>query len=344
MVIKSLSIKSKAGIKSLLGYLLKDQQRLHNGEGEIVRVSQHLRSESIEGISREMLMNDRLFRQHERANSVSAYHEILAFSPQDAEQITPKILEDLTREYLKMRAPDSQAIAVAHFEKDHMHVHLAFAGVMYRDGRSSRINRREFAQLKEEMQRLQMERYPQLSNSLVKHGGKEPRQSEKEILKGVVEQQIKAIISETKNVEEFKQAIEDLGMTLNYRGDKSASILVDDQKYMLRNLGIPSLREAFGDQETSDAKKKKGEKEQELPMEANITKRGQDEDHEGKVAETEESKLPEAEHEAVQENDQALSEEELLLSEYQEAIRAREDEAERAERSVAERDEMEERE
>jgi len=59
-----------------------------------------------------------------------------------------------------------------HFNKTHYHIHFCISGVEIETGKSLRISKEEFKLVKEKLQEYQLEKYPELSNSVVEHGRK----------------------------------------------------------------------------------------------------------------------------------------------------------------------------
>jgi len=100
-------------------------------------------------------------------NAVAMYHEIIAFSDLDKDQLlqNPHIMEDLTREYLQRRTT-GLAMAYPHFDK-HPHVHILLSQNEYHSSKSIRISKSEFTKIKREIEQIQFERYPELVNSRI---------------------------------------------------------------------------------------------------------------------------------------------------------------------------------
>lgn len=145
--------------KSLVGYVGKEGDRsgmiLHN-----------LRPTSdLDHIARQFAEND-TYRKR-RKNGVAMYHEILSFHVQDRAAITPDLLEDLTREYLRLRAPRALAFACPHYDREHVHVHIAISGTEFRRSKTLRMDNRAFMRLRRQIERYQLDRYPELSHSVV---------------------------------------------------------------------------------------------------------------------------------------------------------------------------------
>ena len=56
--------------------------------------------------------------------------------------------------------------------KDHIHMHIVGSPLEVRSGKSIRMSKAEFSKLQQEMQTYQMEKYPELFNSVVDYGSK----------------------------------------------------------------------------------------------------------------------------------------------------------------------------
>ena len=178
MILKSLTRKSGTG--QLLNYLFKKEEKLIAGNQPPLVIRHNVRSKSIDKWIKEFDANEQ-FRIHKRKDSVKAYHTILSFSNKDKEKITEKTLRAVAKQYMKLRGNDNLFIGTAHYDKDHIHLHLVMSGTKYLTGESNRISRAEFHQLKIEMDKWQSRKFPELVNSLPHHGkSKEQNKSPKE--------------------------------------------------------------------------------------------------------------------------------------------------------------------
>ncbi|MDL5045251.1 relaxase/mobilization nuclease domain-containing protein [Oscillatoria amoena NRMC-F 0135] len=112
--------------------------------------------------------------QKKRSNSVIIYHELFSIASDNRENVTAEMLQDLTREYIKLRGSDSIALAYAHHDRSHIHVHLAIHGLKYRQPTANRLSREALHNLKSQFQQYHLEKYPALDKSICEHGaGKE---------------------------------------------------------------------------------------------------------------------------------------------------------------------------
>lgn len=117
-------------------------------------------------IEAEFLENARHIRNQPKSGVV-LYHEIIAIAEADREQVTEEVLIDLTREYLRRRAPNALAYSKAQFNTDSPHVHLMISGNLIESKQKLRLERADFERVKREMEAYQVEKYPQLLHSIV---------------------------------------------------------------------------------------------------------------------------------------------------------------------------------
>lgn len=161
MVIKSMSRKTWS-FRQLLHYINEPEQKgrqalLHNLRSAFDYLPQ---------IEAEFLENARHIRNQPK-NGVVLYHEIIAIAEADREHVTEEMLVDLTREYLRRRAPNALAYAKAQFNTASPHVHILISGNQIESKRKLRIERKQFEQVKRELEAYQIEKYPQLTHSIV---------------------------------------------------------------------------------------------------------------------------------------------------------------------------------
>jgi hypothetical protein len=131
-------------------------------------ISHNLRSafDYLPQIEAEFLQNYNHIRNQPKGGVV-LYHEIIALAEADREKVTEEMLIDLTREYLRRRAPNALAYAKAQFDTDSPHVHILISGNLIESAKKLRIERGAFERIKREMEAYQIEKYPQLSHSIV---------------------------------------------------------------------------------------------------------------------------------------------------------------------------------
>ena len=168
MVVKSLRWRTR-GFFRLLDYIDKEER----AEDETFRVMHNVRPcDTTKEIADQFFVND-AYRPNRATTTL--YHEILAFK--NGEDISLEVAEDLTREYLELRAPYALAYARPHFDRSHLHIHIAISGVEWQSSRTLRLNNKEFWRVRHELEAYQREHYPHIK-SLVFSTEKEKREAE----------------------------------------------------------------------------------------------------------------------------------------------------------------------
>src|SRR5687767_4878510 len=163
MVLKSLSRKS--GTRQLLNYLFKKEEKLVGDKLKPILIRHNVRSRTLEKLVKEFDQNEAL-RLHKRKNNEKVYHTILSFSNKDKELINERKLRDVAKQYMKLRGENNLYIGTAHYDKDHIHLHLVMPGTKYLTGEANRLSWAEFHQLKLGMDAYQKRKYPELIHSL----------------------------------------------------------------------------------------------------------------------------------------------------------------------------------
>lgn len=168
MIVKIKSHK-RHSFEKVLEYMLNNEDRLFNEQGKSFLLTHNLKGRSIEKWVKQFKENE-TFRKIRRKDSVYLTHEILSWHREDARHLTLEKLEDMTREYMCLRNPRGIFVAVPHYDKSHLHVHLCASGIEYRTGKSLRLTKTQLSTLKRGIQRYEMEKYPELAKSPVSHG------------------------------------------------------------------------------------------------------------------------------------------------------------------------------
>lgn len=168
MIIKCLTSKTPRYFQ-ILEYLNKNEGKIYNNQNQTFIYKQNLYGLTNKQISREFMNNEKN-RIYKKSNNIKFYQDIIAFSDLDKNKLSIPIIEDLTKEYIRQRSPYLQAYAIAHFNGDSHHVHIISSPIEVGTGLNLRLSKKEFADLKLHMQKYQQERYPELSNSIVRHG------------------------------------------------------------------------------------------------------------------------------------------------------------------------------
>lgn len=237
--------------------LLKNNKAGGQKDMESIVIKHNIRSRSVNGYIREFQETEAL-RQHVRKDNVKAFHHIISFNRLDSEHINENMLRDIARHFIELRSDNSLHVGAVHFDRDNtIHMHLIMSGVQYQTGLGNRISRQEFQQLKVEMQKYQIEKYPQLTHSLPEHGkskngktnehGPEKiKNAERNLDKDNLVALLRTIYEKSTSKEHFLSQINDSGHEVYYRNDRPQGVKFDgDRKFRFSNLGFTEKLQAL---------------------------------------------------------------------------------------------------
>jgi len=253
MIIKIKSHKNKKAFYALLNYMIYDKDRLFDEKGNSFIVTHNIKGDSIDAWVEQFKTNEEN-RQHKRVNSILASHEIISFHKDDATNITLEKLEDIARQYVRERNINGMYVAVPHFDKDHYHIHICASGIEYKTGSTMRLSKVELQKLKKNIQLYQIQKYPELSKSLVDHGNekKELALSDKEYNfklrtgratdKEQVIGRLKTCYKKAGSKDDFYDLLNECGLTAYVRGGKVSGVVFNNKKFRLNRLGFTEER------------------------------------------------------------------------------------------------------
>lgn len=244
MIVKIKSHK-RPSFKALLNYMVHKKDRLFNSGGKSLMITHNIKGNTLEDWVQQFKYNEH-FRLKKRIDSVYCTHEILSWHRNDSSKVTPKKLEDIARAYIKLRNPRGMYIVVPHFDKDHYHLHICASGIEYRTGKSMRMSKQAFAKLKVDIQEYQIQKYPELSESRVRHGkagekGIEkakatPRERNKEKVQAI----LKTCFKKANSTKSFIQLIKESELETYLRAGKLAGVVYKEKKFRLNKIGFPN--------------------------------------------------------------------------------------------------------
>lgn len=237
--------------------MINDKDRLYDKEGRSFAITHNLKGDSITAWVKQFQANEQK-RQRKRSDSVYLTHEILSWHRDDAKNITLTKMEAMAREYIKQRNPRGLYVAVPHFDKEHYHIHICASGVD-KTGMSLRLPKCDLLKLKKDIQEYQIEKYPELSRSIVNHGKareksqaggaikseneyqfklRTGRESEKELLIGMLKTCYKMAVSK----DDFFQKLKECGLETYERSGKITGIIKENIKFRFNRLGFTEER------------------------------------------------------------------------------------------------------
>jgi hypothetical protein len=245
MIVKIKSRKNQT-YRQLLEYMLHDNDRLAGKEGFVV--AHNLKGNRIDSWV-DQLKALETGRVHRRKNSVTMTHEILSWHADDAKHMSMEKMERMTREYIRMRGVrGAKVLAIPHYNKSHYHVHLLVSGVDAA-GKAMRLSREELHELKKRAQQYQIEKFPELSNSLPAHGRRsKERKTDKEVQfkkrKGKMSEReavtvlVRSCHSQATSENDFYERLEKNGLKTYLRGGKVYGVERNGKKYRFKTMGM----------------------------------------------------------------------------------------------------------
>jgi len=234
--------------------MLYDRDRLFDDKGYSFAVTHNLKGDSIKEWVRQYQENEES-RQHKRVDNVLATHEIISFHKDDAVNISLAKLEDIARRYVRERNINGMYVAVPHFDKEHYHIHICASGIEYMTGKSMRLAKKDLGILKQKVQGYQLEKYPELSKSIVNHGSPPKEKallSEKEYQyrlrtgratdKEQVIGMLKTCYKKANSRDTFFEMLKESGLSTYVRGGRISGVVFSDRKFRLKTLGFTEER------------------------------------------------------------------------------------------------------
>jgi hypothetical protein len=252
--------------QQLLNYIARDKDRLVDKQGQSFLLLHNVRGGGIDEWVKQFNVNEG-FRLHKRRDNILLYHEIVSFHK--ADKVSLEILEDMAKEYIRLRNPNGMYVAVPHYDKSHLHLHFCVSGLEYRTIKSMRLSKTALRELKIKFQEYQLKKYPELSKSVVWHGkGKAVsekefqlklrtgRESQKDKLSAI----LKTCYKKARSPESFYELLKGLEAIPYLRGGKISGVVFGGRKFRLKRLGFSEERILELDREKSLEKLRKKRK------------------------------------------------------------------------------------
>lgn len=202
------------------------------------------------GFIEALKQNDQLLNL--RSNSNRMLHQILSFSPDNQEDITPDKIRTLAQKYLEIAYPDHLAYGNMHFDTNHPHIHLIVSPNPYKQSKVTHISKKQYREIRYSLEKFQEQTFPELSESIVFLKGRQNNKTKsqkqfelekrgaKTILKDHLKQLVTQCYEQANAIDDFYdlllQADNELAL-YQYRG-KTNGITYRGKKYRFSTLGI----------------------------------------------------------------------------------------------------------
>ena len=253
-----MSRKSGGGMNQLIHYVMDDRHRLKDKQGQQVVITHNIRGANPNEWVREFYRNEEK-RLVSRSDSIYACHDVVSWHSLDAEHLNRETLEAFAYHFIDQKYPDSLVVATAHFEKDHIHLHVVASGVRL-DGKSSRISKNEFQEIKLEMDRFSKEHFPEIKHSFVNH-----TEPERKLLnenhpklrwqtKDLLAEHLQTLYQRSDSVSGFLNSAIHAGIEVYTRKGVPTGVRMEGRKYRFSTLGIKLDQDDFQDQGKNERK------------------------------------------------------------------------------------------
>lgn len=237
MILKSLAHKT-TNYKNVANYVLSEYLK----SDDSFALFHNVWSTDVNEVAKAFRQNNKL--KPKRKNGNVLYHEILSFSPLDSKELTKAKIADLVRKYIELRCPNCLVVAGLHREH-HSHVHLMISSNEYLSSKSHRLDKVQFRECQIKTEEYQIEKYPELKNSIVhiENKKKEKKQVDKpkyknETRKEQLKALIKKVFDEAKGKTDFIVKLKNNELFPYDRNGKLYGVWYKKERFRLSGLGI----------------------------------------------------------------------------------------------------------
>lgn len=260
MIIKSLSRKTPS-FSQLAHYILQEHDKPVGCGLDRFIYTKNLKGHTVDEWIKELETNEN-YRLRRTRNQVYLNHVIISWHLLDRQNITTAMLKDIAKEFVKRRGI-AQYIAAPHYHQNAIHLHILH-GIEYRTGRSLRISKAQFVQIKRELEAIQKERYPEIQHSTIDHDKNNKDRSHdteyhikqrigatrKEFLKQTIEQ----VLTVAASSEELKELLLEQGIIVYERGNRLQGVLTPEtnRKHRFSKLGLEDKIKELQKQQTKE--------------------------------------------------------------------------------------------
>ncbi len=258
MFVKNLTAKNKGYAANVIDYIQNSKHK--ESEGHVWEIYHNISTPDTQTAKHEFAQNNRFIRKAK--NSVYVYHEVVAFHPKDTPHLSMDVLHQIAQAYIRIRNPNALCFAKPHIN-DSMHIHFCFHSREYNSKKSLRMDNTQYLRVRQEIERWQMQHFPQIQHSFVYLKGleKQPKtpeeinqhfQKHKEhqlrkrtkapINKDTVRAKINQCLQQSKDSKTFYALLQQEGLELYRRNGKIYGIKYKKHCYRFSTMGFDPER------------------------------------------------------------------------------------------------------
>lgn len=165
MLIKSKGSRAVGSVGRILEYISRNSATVKDLKGKPYVICHNISGNSVQEFLEAFAQNER--NRKVTRKGLRAFHEYMAWHPEDAANITPDMIKDMVETYLDMRAEKGMGVSFIHGDTQHPHAHILLSSLEVVSGKSLRLSKEQFAQIQRSMQDYQRTKYPELNQSLI---------------------------------------------------------------------------------------------------------------------------------------------------------------------------------
>jgi len=253
MILKSKTWKTKGKkhspqFKRLFSYLEHEQD-------ESFDIYHNFRSKNDRSRAIKEMYHQHSFKRR-RANGISHFHEILSISKKDESHVTLDMLHTLSQEYIRLRCPNALCYAKAHTHGKNKHVHFVISSNELGSDKALRLSKAQYQDIKVSLEKFQIERFPELENSIVHSGSSREnsrtknddveKQTKKRTKKALEKEKVSGLVSKavsrSKSIDDLSNSLDSMGAEIYFYREKPSGVVYEDKKYRWKTLLIEKDR------------------------------------------------------------------------------------------------------
>lgn len=236
----------------LISYIGKEKPEERKEKQKGFVITHNLKGKTQEEWVREFKENEK-DRKVKRKDSVKLTHEVISWHKADADKLNETRIRAFIREYVRLRNLNGMYVAVPHFDKDHVHVHLCASGTEKHSGKAMRLSKADLSALRSRMDLFQELKYPDIQHSKtherrsdgIKISDREyqyklrtGRESDKERLEKIIHKCFRGASSK----DEFLRRLKSEGIEVYMRRGVMTGVILGKRKYRFSRLNLPKER------------------------------------------------------------------------------------------------------
>lgn len=241
MAIVKILARHSPSYNSLIRYILNEGKT-----DPLDAITHNIRSDDIPGYTREFIENES-FRKQSRSDQVYLFHEIISFNAnEDTAALTPEVVSDIAREYIRLRGIEGVMLGAVHRDKEHVHVHFCVSALKFRTGTSFGLSKATLRQLKIQIQDFHKQKYPEISQSFPQHGIGRPylkdrawqtaHRAERSVLKEKITGTVRSCFAKASSQKEFLELLRGENFHYYERNGVPTGIEHDGTKFLFSRL------------------------------------------------------------------------------------------------------------